>query len=112
MMNEECRIFRSGGGFSTGGVSVWSERYRALITGGRRATSAARIATTAASEWADANPLTSSGIRRHSLTGALFVGLSHSPDFLQQLFSTLGNIKNCGQETHPPHSNVKERRID
>lgn len=54
----------------------------------------------------------SSGIFLHSLTGALFVGRPHCPDSLQQLFSTLGNMKNCGHEIHPPHSSVTRRTND
>ena len=52
------------------------------------------------------SPWLSSGIFLHSLTGAVFVGRSHSPDLLQQLFAALGNMKNCGHEMHPPHISV------
>ena len=72
-----------------------------------------RTSATASSACAAANPCGSRGIRLHSLAGALFEGRSHCPFFWQQLFSAfsaVGNMKNCGQEMHPPHSSVVTMR--
>lgn len=50
-------------------------------------------------------------MRLHSL-GAVFSGCLHLPALLQQFFSAEaeGNMKNCGQEMHPPQNNVKVTR--
>jgi hypothetical protein len=45
-------------------------------------------------------------MRLHSFSGAAFFGRSHLPALLQQLFSAVGNMKNCGHEMHPPQNKV------